>query len=68
MNNATAEAILGVLPTPVEIGTWVNPLETPVELNAHVDQQVVPIPGSLVLLISGLGGLTVIRRRMRPKL
>ncbi len=59
--------IVAGLPTPLEIGTWINPLDAPVVLDALVDQQAVPIPGSLVLLISGLGGLTVIRRRMLSK-
>ena len=66
-NINTFTAAVDPVPVPLEVGTWVNPLEAPVVFNAVVDQQVVPLPGSLVLLISGLGGLTFIRRRMLSK-
>ena len=59
--------IVGTIPNLLEIGSWINPLQAPVVLSALVDQQAVPIPGSLVLLFSGWGGLTIIRRRVLSK-
>lgn len=47
------------MPDPLRIGTELAPLE----LTAAVSQNQVPIPPTLVLLLSGVGGLVAIRRR-----
>jgi hypothetical protein len=49
--------IIGDLPDELEIGTSSNPLD----MTASVSQ--VPIPSSVILLLSGIGGLVTIRRR-----
>jgi hypothetical protein len=67
VQNVNNMGIVSALTTPLEIGSWSNPLDAPVVLNAVVDQQVVPIPGTLVLLLSGVGGLTLVRRRLSLK-
>jgi hypothetical protein len=48
------------MPAELRIGTALAPLE----LTAVVSQNQVPIPPSLILLLSGVGGLVAIRRRV----
>jgi len=67
VQNVSGVSVSAVIPAPLGVGTWSNPLDAPVVLNAVVDQQVVPIPGTLVLLLSGVGGLTLVRRRLSLK-
>jgi hypothetical protein len=52
--------VVGSFPNGLQIGTSIA---DPLTLTASVTQTPVPIPGSLFLLVSGLGGL-VIRRKM----
>jgi len=59
-NNGAFFNNAGEIPEPLYIGTALDPLE----LTAVVSQNQVPIPPSLILLLSGVGGLVAIRRRI----